>query len=145
MILQINKKIVLIFVALAFFALFGFLSTRYAQAGKSVYPELAAQLAKETEAILVKRGACASLLDCNRQERVTWAGSPDSFSISIFQASSLGNETVGEIVVLILKSYESNRQVTEARLKLYKETIQQRNKLFSGIKPFLYLELKGGR
>ncbi|MBU0483512.1 MAG: hypothetical protein KKB30_03235 [Proteobacteria bacterium] len=131
-----------IFVSFAFFLLFGHSSAQLAQAGKSAYPELAAQLAKETIAILVKQGVCATLPECTSQEWVKMSGTPDLAIIYVFQAESLKSETIGEIINLLLDSYNKNQQRIEIQLNVYKSK-HEYNKIFNRAKPFIYLELKG--
>lgn len=110
----------------------------------ALLPKVAAQLAKDTEAILVKRGVC-SLDECNRQEWVKMSEAPDQATVYIYLADRLDKETVAEVASQCLKIFEEKERKVEIRLKLYKETMQQTNRELMRDTPIMSLTFKGGK
>ena len=93
--------------------------------------------------MLVSEGICNTRNNCSAKELVFHRGTADKIYISVFKSNVLGPSIISEIIKLCTeKYYQHNKKIT-VNLKVYNETIRERNAWFSGVKPFINLTLKG--
>lgn len=112
-------------------------------AGKYPFPELADQLAKEADKILVKNRVCADMADCQKTGRTFRAGTPDHAIVLVYRSKDIDQKTMMEIINLCVNAYHTHDKRITVELRFYIETTEEKVALFSGVKPFVHLTLKG--
>ena len=116
--------------------------TAPAQAGKHAYPDLAQELAVQADEILIKHGLCKDVYDCRNQDFTFRGGTPEYAIVTVYKSRQLEPVIIKEIMQLCLDAYYANNQNIRIKLKFYVETTQEKNTLFSGVKPLIQLDLK---
>lgn len=126
------------FVCLLFFFSFS------VNSGKYPYPEEAADFALDVLQLLVDQGECRNIGDCRSKELV-FKGGRDSelINISIYKSNSLKKTTIKKVIKLCSDTYYSRNMRLTVSLKIYRETMWEQTKWFSGVAPFIELTLKG--
>lgn len=116
-------------------------NTRPAQAGKYPYPELIDRISYEITEILIKNGLPA------KHDRECpwfyWSAIPGDYTIYFFKADEIPQNAKFETIRYCMDLYEKRGRKERFRIKMYYETITQRNKLFSAVEPFFDLSIGG--
>ena len=107
------------------------------------YSDLAVGLVKNIDVLLVEHHVCENINKCRSLERVYGGGSPDIAKITVFKADDLDRETIQGIMKLCLDAYVLHGRKQSIILRVYRETREEQVAWFSGVKPFIYLEMKG--
>ena len=107
------------------------------------YSDLAVKLSKDTYALLVEHHVCEDINKCRAQERVFGGGSPDRAGVTVYKAGDLSQETIQDIMELCLNAYVLHGGKQTISLKFFRETMKEEVGWFSGVKPFIHLQLKG--
>ena len=126
-----------------FISLFIFSYSSYA-AGKYYYPEDARALTLKIEDTLISEGVCKARNNCGGKEFVFFrGGAPHEIYISVFRSNDLKPSIISEIIELCAEAYYHHDKKMTVNLKIYTETIKERNAWFSGVRPFINLKMKG--
>ena len=104
---------------------------------------MADKLAKDTDFLLVAHHVCENINKCRDQERVFRAGYGDNGIVLVYKADDLNQDIIQDIMKLCLDAYTLHGGKQTISLKFYKETAREEVRWFSGIKPFIYLQMKG--
>ena len=136
--MKINLKFLLVFTVLLIFQLFQSSALAW-----NTYSDLAVELTKNTYILLVKHQVCEDINKCRAQERVFRGGSPDRANVSVYKTNDLSWAAIQDIIKLCLDAYVLHGGKQTITLQFFRETIRERNARFSGIKPFIHLQLKG--
>ncbi|MCL1981015.1 MAG: hypothetical protein FWG62_08085 [Proteobacteria bacterium] len=107
------------------------------------YPDLADKLARDTDALLVEHHVCEDINKCKAQERVFRGGYLNNGIVLVYKAGDLSQETIQDIMKLCLDAYVLHDRKQTISLKFFRETVQEEVRWFSGVKPFIHLQLKG--
>ena len=127
---------------LAFAALFIFQPTALAW---NTYSNLAVTLAKdELYPLLIEHHVCENIHQCRSPRRLSAGGTHNQASFAVYRSGDLSPEAIQDIMKLCLDTYILHAGKQSITLKFFRETSEEVNALFSHIKPFIYLELKGG-
>jgi hypothetical protein len=105
------------------------------------YPELINRINPEVREILITHGMAV------RHDRenpwVYGMGRPGKYTIIFFRADEIPQAAKLETIRYCMDLYEERGRKERFRIKMYRETITERNKLFSGVKPFFELTIGG--
>lgn len=125
---------------ICFFIIIGIFLLPPAQAGYP-YPELIDRIAPEVREILIKHGMAV------RHDRENgwfyWSARPGKYTIIFFRADEIPQAAKLETIRYCMDLYEERGRKERFRIKMYQETIIERNKLFSGVEPFFELTIGG--
>ena len=112
-----------------------------AQAGKGNYPGLVDKISYDVREILIKHG-----MSVRHDRENGWfyqSGSTGSYTISFFKADEIPLAAKLETIQYCMELYEEKKRKERFRIKMYRETLKEENRLFSGVKPFFELTIGG--
>ena len=96
-------------------------------------------LLSEIKDILVSEGLCEDRDQCSSEEFLFHSSSDTLIHISVFRGNELSASIINEIIRLCIESYSRLEGKIGVELEVYNKTIDELNRLFSGIKPFVHL------
>lgn len=96
-------------------------------------------LISEIKNVLVAEDLCEDRDQCSSEEFVFHSSSDKLIHISVFRSNELSASIINEIARLCIESYYRLEEKISVELEVYNKTIDELNRPFSGIKPFIHL------
>lgn len=96
-------------------------------------------LLSEIKDIFVSEDLCEDREQCNSEEFVFHGSSDTLIYISVFRGNELSASIINEITRICIESYYRLEGKVGVELDVYNKTIDEINRPFSGIKPFIHL------
>lgn len=105
------------------------------------YPELSLRITHEIVEILIKNGVPA-----RHDRNIPWAGIsavPGKYTINFYQTDEIPLAAQMETIEFFMNLYEERDRKERFRLKMYRETKEERRGWFSGVEPFFEMTIGG--
>lgn len=100
-------------------------------------------LSDKIVSILIKHNVCSDpIRDCRTQERVFGGETTRIIHPTLYRASELDQETIGEIISVCFDTYNQGNRKKTVELTVYKETSRERTRWFSGVEPMIHIIFK---
>jgi|GEM_PF-1832909 len=93
--------------------------------------------------ILIKHNVCSDpIRDCRTPGRIFGGETTKGIWPSLYRASELDQEIIGEIIAVCFDTYNERDRKKTVELTVYKETLEQQTRWFSGVEPMIHIEFK---